>query len=87
MTQIGERAELALELIDLFDVRIVDRLERDPLVALLVLGLVHDAHAARTDAPQDLISVRGGRFFDHPAEAERERGIVLATMFAGRNQP
>ena len=66
MREVGEHAELALELIDLLDVGTDDRLERDLLSALLVLGLVHDAHAAGADSTQDLIPLGRVRSLDHP---------------------
>jgi len=43
MRQVGERAELALELVDLLDVGIGDRLQRDLLAAFEVVGLALQA--------------------------------------------
>ena len=66
MAQIGQTSELALELVDLLDVGIGDRLERDLLAALLVVSLVHDTHSAGADSPHDVVPAGASRFLDHP---------------------
>src|SRR3954471_15989560 len=59
MRQVGQRAELALELVDLLDVRVGDRLERHLLAALDVVGLVDHAHATGADPPYHLVPIDG----------------------------
>lgn len=72
--EIGEAAELALELVDLLDVGIGDGLERDPLAALPILGLIDHPHAACTDAADHLISPRAERALEHSVRIVHERG-------------
>src|SRR4051812_7120691 len=59
MRQVGQGAELALELVDLLDVGVGDRLERDLLAALDVVGLVHHAHATGANPPHHLVAIDG----------------------------
>ena len=53
MRHVRERAELLLEPIDRRGVGVADRLDRDAHIALEVIRLVHDPHAAGPDPPSD----------------------------------
>jgi hypothetical protein len=65
MREVGEAAELALELVDLLDVGVRDGLERDTLTALAVLRFIDHSHAPRADAADHLVSPRGERALEH----------------------
>ena len=50
---VGERAELPLEAVEGVGLGVQEGLEGDDLVALAVVGLVDDAHAAGAEATPD----------------------------------
>jgi hypothetical protein len=70
MADVGQLAELALELVEGGGVAVAQGLERHGAGALAVVGLIHDAHPAGAEAPDELepvapceLSVETGR---HP---------------------
>src|SRR5258706_8143018 len=64
MRNIGERAKLSFETIDVRGLCAGQNFERDDLVHLAVMRFVHDAHAARAQPAGQGETIRTGKFFD-----------------------
>ena len=66
MLHVGERAELLLQAIERLAVSVGDGLDRDHRIRLVVVGLVHEAHAAAAELANDL-KPRGLKLLRHCA--------------------
>jgi len=76
VTDVGERPKFLLEEVERRGIEVQQCLERDPLAALPVEGLVNNAHAARSKAADDLVADR-----PNPVSWLRDHASIQRTLF------